>query len=425
MEDPACGSAGTTDGAGVASDGGRDAAGQRVSSSGWVPTEDVMGRPPDRQVLVVGDTLIGRWLAVLLRQAGYDPLVVAGRDPPIEPQVTYLWPSVLERLAAIGVGKAVLDRGVTVDAVSVRHIDAQRDERRVLQRDVDTGTVPPVVIQTHRLRDTLEKRLPHRQGESMRTVESLSRRDDGLVVEFDDGIQEWFDVVVDAGVGDPSLRAAGSDALADRSLTQYETVLKTGGSPPSRLRDSWYPTAFVQQVPLSNGRIALRATTLGSELPAGHIEPFEDSQSGDSIDYSRVLAAVDPTSVRQAALPAPDAPGAWWGDGRVAFCGSSAYPVAPASGFGGSFGIEDALAFVAALTRTTQSISDVVDSYATRRARRLTAVRRGVESARPGHEYPVAAPPDSPFRAVESLRTVTLAQFLGPPLTALQRDSVG
>jgi 2-polyprenyl-6-methoxyphenol hydroxylase-like FAD-dependent oxidoreductase len=377
---------------------------------------------PDRQVLVVGDTVVGLVLTLVLRHAGYDPVVVSGTASPVASRVSYLCPPAVRTLEAVGVGTAVRDCGTTVDSVTVDESASQREPTALSMERGRSET--PLVVDTGSLRRTLEAHLPDQHQGGGRTVETITRRDDGLIVEFRDGIREWFDIVVDAGGGGDVVRPAGVDSPTADPLAQYETTVDTDSVARPGIRDYWRSNAFVQALQSPNGSGSLlRVTAPPSEidrvLDDGNWEPVLRHGSDAVSDE----AEFEPRSVRQAR--ASDAAADWWGTGRVAFCGPAACPVAPASGFDVTFGVEDAIAFVTELYGATRPVSDIVGTYSSRRADRLTTLLETVETAEPDHQYQMPRSIRPPLDTLGTLRTVTLATFLGSSMEALQRDGFG
>ncbi|WP_436930694.1 FAD-dependent oxidoreductase [Halosimplex halobium] len=388
-----------------------------------VPTDDAIGGHPDRQVLVVGATVVGTALALVLRRAGYDPLVVAGGDASPPSGVTTLPPPALGVLDAVGVGATVRRCGVAVRAVSVRGVDSTGATDAADSGGTTTVEASSVLVRTRSLRRTLEARLGDRQRRRDTPIAALAPREDGVAVEFADGVREWFDVVVDAGGLDPSVRPADRPPVERATLVQYETA--TDGDPDDdRIRERWHDGALVQRLPRPGepGQ-RVRVTAPAPDRGPGADEVSPRTVLPDDAGVAGELDGVEPTTVRQVRVAGgPPQPGSW-GSGRVAACGPVACPVAPATGFRTQLGVEDAIAFARAVTRADRSASAVVDAYAAGRARRLATLFRTAAAARPDHEYPV---PDtaSPLAPVALLRTVPLGPALCERLAAVGSDGV-
>ena len=400
----------------------------------WVPDDGLITRETDRQVLVVGDTVAGVTLTHLLERAGYDPVLVTGPETTAASRLAYLWPPVLRLLDAVGVDVPAFDCGVEIDGVDVQ---ASTKGGTLLSREADTAPVQPALVRTALLRRRLEARLPDAKRGRDRAVDSLSHREGGLVVAFDDGVREWFDVAVDASRWNSPLRpdaeedALGTDGRGGEvtTLTQYEVPVKADAAPEAtatpaqaRIREGWQPGALVQSLPRPNGPGAvLRVTTADHSTPATLTEEVRETLS-DAPSRVPDLSGAEPASVRHVSSLPADPARTWWGGGRVAFCGGAACPFPPASGVRVSAGIEDALVFVSQLTRGPRSTVDAVDAYAARRARRVRRLGRAAAAARTDHEYPVPDRAHPGLVTLGLLRTVALAPLLGAPVAGLQRE---
>ncbi len=396
-----------------------------------LPDDDFIAET-DRQVLVVGDTVVGLALTLLLERAGYDPVLVAGPQTPDPSRLASLWPPARQVLDAAGVDVEAFS--CAVDSVAVR--PGPREETTVLARGPD-APAPPVFARTTTLRRRLAAHLPDARGVQDRTVDSVSRRDGGLVVGFDDGVREWFDVAVDAsGWGGP-LRAGGDPSPGTDGgtgtvtpLTQYEVPVEAGtarngtsASGFARVHEVWQPGALVQSLPRPGGSgYLLRVTTTHDTpaVPAGTVRETLPETAARVPD----LSDVEPAGVRQVASLPADPARSWWGRGRVAFCDGAACPFPPASGVRVSAGIEDALALVSQLARGPRTTAEAVDAYAARRARRVGTLARSAAAARTDHAYPVPDHTQPGLATLGLLRTVALGPFLGPPVAPLQREGV-
>jgi 2-polyprenyl-6-methoxyphenol hydroxylase-like FAD-dependent oxidoreductase len=376
---------------------------------------------------VVGETVVGLTLTHLLRRAGYDPLLVSGTDRPAISRVSYLCAPALRILDSIGVGSRLRKRGTGIDSVSVRRSPPAEEGSTVLPRNERSVDTRPVVVRTSDLRSALESQLPDRQRRVDRTVGTLARRDDGLAVEFVDGIREWFDVAVDAGGGGASLRHGESDPPEYATLTQYETRVGAEAPARNRLLDVWHSDGVVQRVPRPNGPGFVRRVT----APHSALATVSNSTDGeDSLGAQRLpddvrhipSDGVEVKTVRQVRLSDGSARREWWGSGRVSFCGSAACPLAPASGFAVSFGIEDAVGLTSELGQGTRPVADAVAAYATDRKRRLTRLRRTIGAEQFDPEYPTLRSAESSLASLRTLRQVALGSFLGEPMPDLQRE---
>jgi len=375
----------------------------------WVPTDGVIGSRPDRQVLVVGHTPTGFALTLLLGDAGYDPVLVCSTDPPARSRVTALSPAAVEVLGSLGLGTHVTSRGRRVDQVTVRRPDADdgRDRRTTGSLTGDSGRAPPIVIQTPVLRRILGGRVPDHVAVGARRIESVVSGDGGVAVTFDDGVREWFDVVVDAGSASESI-GQGDREMDSVPLVQFETTLDENADRRG-IGETWRPTTVVQRFPVAAGdRPVLRITT---SVTDGSIDEVRLPTGNDRSEVCRVpdSGAFERSRVRQVRLGERDTPRRWWGDGRIARCGPAAFPAVPATGIGPSLGITDALGLVYAVAQNGTAVPDAIASYTARRARRVTALRR----AATGFDHQIRFSRTPPLGSVYSLRAVALEPYFG------------
>jgi len=352
--------------------------GARDPKPGWPTDGAPLETTVDRQVLVAGETLSGLALAFLLQRAGYDPILVGPRDPP-RSQLTHLSPPAVRLLDAIGVGDAVLDCGRPVTTVSVRRIDGRNHGTSVWQSDPETPA--PVAVRTRDLRRVFRDRLSPDVLREGRSVGAISDGEGGLEVAFDDGVREWFDVVVAAGRIDPPTRAewaeTTADPGADPELTQYETAIETARGGSDRIHDVWTADALLQSIPRPDDRSDLLRVTAVGEVDRSRLRvsekrrrlPFDPAEAMDAVADAPALTVRQAGTRNEGLLSR-------WGSGRVLRCGPAALPVAPASGLRSVLGLEDARVLAEELVYGPRSTSDVVDNYARRRRTRVLEIRR-------------------------------------------------
>ncbi len=384
----------------------------------WVPTNDVIGPTPDRQVLVVGDTPTGLALTSLLRAAGYEPVLAGATDLPTASRATFLSPAAMEVLGSLDADRRLLDGGVAVDAVAVGSARTDGpDDVRVERRHDDAERAPAVVVPRPLLYRTLDAGLPSEATALDRTVGAVSAGESGVAVRFEDGVREWFDLVVDAGAG--SLRSRGPRADADRPdvVRQYEATVdrRTGRG----IRDVWLPNGLIQWVPISvTGDTLVRLTTTAAG-PGAAKRAVETAGRRPEVTVVPEFGAFELEQVHQARLPEAAVPQEWWGSGRIARCGRAACPAAPAAGVGASMGLTDALGLVSALTRAGTPVSEAVDGYAASRARRFDDFRRAARGADRTPRVPESA--SEPLQSLGTVRAMALDPFTGTTPGALWR----
>jgi len=397
-------------GTGTATAGAAYGGGQLATLVG---RDDVLRESRDRQVLIVGDTTVGRVLTGLLRRAGYGPVLAATRAGSVEPAVGIVDAGAFDVLAAAGVADRVRERGTGIAAVDSTWPREDGGEPASSLVRLPPDRARPVAIETATIRRLVDAEYGTPRAATDRTVDGIARAEDGVEVAFENGVREWFDVVVDvAGAG--LSRGTSAPCRETASLRQYETRLAARPDAAPRLRDVWTEDGLVQLVPVHDGTATLlRVTTHASErcqgLPAVAVG---DRLPEDVAGLSSALADVEPSEVSQRR---PDADGALpgaWGRGRVMRCGVAASPMAPATGLALSRGIADAAAVVTALTRSRGSIEATVDAYATDRERATATARPerplgDVDDATPGGSSSAVA--DDGLRALAIDRRTALA----------------
>ncbi|WP_276274006.1 FAD-dependent monooxygenase [Haloarcula litorea] len=403
---------------------------QREADQNWLLGPGVDREHRDRQILVVGDTTVGRTLTLLLQRAGYDPLLVRDAGRSAESRTTFLCPPACRALRSLGLTPTLTDEGVPIRRVSVRRDTPGSRQETTLSAPAESGAARPVAIETRDLGDALAEQLPNRQRCTDRALAAVSTGDDGLAIEFEDGIREWFDVLVDTS-GDGLARQFAADRSPEQEpLVQYETSVAAETLPSNQLRETWRPSALVQVVPTSEDSTAiLRLTAPRATLPSSD----EDEAIRTFVEETTAELATGPvsvddferaTTVRQVRQPDEHAHSAWWGTGLISVCGP-ACPTAPASEFTTWFGIESALALVSELTGADRPASDVIETYSTRRLRRFRSLRQTLREVRRDHEYPVPDSAPEPLDTIGEFRQLTLSRFLDERLRSLQRDGFG
>jgi len=388
----------------------------------WLSNDDVIGEHLDRQVLVVGDTIVGHTLTLLLHQAGFDPLLVTASDRVYESEIAYLWPAAVQTLEFVGVDLSTLKYSTAVD--TVRDM-TEPTENATTCRSHQVGENSPMVVPTSEVRGLLKELSTAKSRSIDREVETFTSRDYGELIEFVDGIREWFDVVLYTDTPEMPAQSPKGDPVDTSPLTQYEIALsgEEHSCENSQYIDIRTPEAHVQSVPRQRSECLIRITASRApvdaitERIAGQL-PVEATASLDT-----AIAETAPSTVRQTAFKHRSIDTSWWGSGRVGYCGQAVCVCAPASGFSPSFGIEDALAFVTELARNDGAGTDVVATYADRRAQRLRTLLRTVRLAGPG--YVSAVQSDSSLETVWLLRSVSLAPLFGGRLRSAQQTAFG
>ncbi|WP_276412820.1 FAD-dependent oxidoreductase [Haloarcula halobia] len=397
-----------------------------VPEQNWLLETDASDPRRDRQVLVVGDTVVGLTLTSLLHRQGYDPLLVCQSGGAIESRATFLSQPACRVLDTLAIDTASSDNGVPVQRVSFAQASDSAEPSSV--SSVSSGRDDPgaVVVDTRWLTDALEATLPDRQRSTDRALATLSARDDGLEVAFEDGITEWFDVLVDATLDGVAHRLTRTGTSDPATLAQYEAVVDTRTVDSPQVREVWYSNAVAQRLPVAGGaetlvRLTIPRTPVASTSPGEVFHALiDEGVPGTRIDLPPA-DEWESTMVRQC-VDCGDSDRIRWGTDRVVACGTAAYPTVPATGFSPWFGIESGLGFLSELIRETRPVSDVIDAYTRQRSQRLGALRRTVRETREDHAYPALESAPTVLERVAELRQLTLGSFLDSRLRAIQSD---
>jgi 2-polyprenyl-6-methoxyphenol hydroxylase-like FAD-dependent oxidoreductase len=330
----------------------------------WASSGDVIGDHPDRQILVVGDTIVGHTLTLLLHQAGFDPLLVTASGKAHESKIAHLWPAAVRTLEFVDIDLSTLAYHTAVDNVSVQDWTAPTENAPTTNSHQANGE-PPMVVPTTELHGLLNELSKQKSRSIDRRVKELSAEDDGAVIEFTDGIREWFDMVLYAGSSETAGQFRKDGSVDTTPLTQYELALSEEKlSCESQYTDIRNPDAHVQFVPRQTSECLIRITTPQGTKIDSITESTEDQLpvvATASLD-TKLIETV-PSTVRQTVLEDGHIDTNWWGGGRVGYCGQAVCAIAPASDFGLSFGIEDALAFVTAPTWSLRMLTSAHSDF--------------------------------------------------------------
>ncbi|MEF8790054.1 MAG: NAD(P)/FAD-dependent oxidoreductase [Haloarculaceae archaeon] len=291
-----------------------------------------------RQVLVVGDGLGGLSAAAFLRQRGLDPTVVGGPgEDGVAGRCITLWHTGVELLAELEVRA---ER--TPSAVGIEAWLPSTGDGAVLDR-LETGhgrDHPFLAVDRAPLRRALREHLPTNSIRVTKTPRTLRTDDGPLVVEFEDGVRERFDLVVGADGTDSWVRSAGFDAPEPTPWGTTTWTFRTDREPGTAgtVAELWCSDGMLAVVGGPSGTCGRFVTTVGDPQAAaavlagafeaadhpvldGLVPPGQDALEGSA---DRVLRA-DP-----------------WVTDRVALLGDAAHSLPPGLTLGPSLAVEDA-----------------------------------------------------------------------------------
>ncbi|WP_323675919.1 hypothetical protein [Halorubellus sp. PRR65] len=417
-QDEAAGAEGAPEDAaaeGRAPAGGCDAGSGDVGSALLTAPDDVLRRRPDRQVLVVGDGIVGRTLTALLQESGYEPVVTPSPGQPPERAVVHLGPAALDAFAHLGLARHVRAAGTRIDAVRVTRSSTADAASTGDAASTESTSAAGFVVDASELRRLLAAEWPLERAQTDRPIARVASESDGVDVEFVDGVSESFDVVVDT-VGTPALQQP-ADAPPTRTFSQYVRRCDVDGAAPQELVDVWAAGALVQVTPGTDATTGcLRVTTDRSDATGvAAAAAIDDARGVDAAAVADALRDVRPSRVTQVQLGASRLTRANWGRGRVARCGEAASPVAPATGCGVTLGVRDAVAFVAALASHDRSTTAAVAAYATGRERAFAAIQRRTTASEKPSGRASNRVADGALGALDDFRAAALEHVLDAP----------
>jgi 2-polyprenyl-6-methoxyphenol hydroxylase-like FAD-dependent oxidoreductase len=381
---------------------------RHTATTNWL-TRDTLGEDSlGRQILVVGDGIPGTLVTGVLSRAGFDPVLVTDSGAGLDSRLTYLWPAALRLLEPVGIESSLRASGTPVEAVACGGSEARADSQTV-----DSQSAPsPLVVPSDTLLNELQTVLLEDTVVQHRTIDTLEQAGDALEVTFEDGVREWFDIVVVTSPGGVD-HTDDSHRREPPTVTQFEAPIGSASLKGTHVWGSWQRDGLVELLPSPDSSTRLlRLTTAGPD-PAETLRSVDWAGTSVSVESAVAqLAETAQTTVRQVSAGTSVTPG-WWGTGRVPRCGSAGFPTAPASGVHVAMAIEDAWVLVEQLVRGPESVPRAVETYARRRSRRIGALSRRERPDCPG-EGPPPGTLSTPLSTVRRLRTAALSPVCHP-----------
>ena len=330
--------------------------------------------PKIERVLIVGAGMAGLALAISLRRQGLDAEIVERQTTwPVHGAGIYLVGNAMRALGSLNLADDVLRDGSLIKTQTLMN---HRGKQLAV---IDTASVwadcgPCVGIRRADLQSMLVNALGAAEVRFSTTVTSLEQREDSAVVQFDDGQERTYDLVVGADGVRSSIRTLVFGSVQPRFCGQV----------------GW---RFLVQCPASITGWTLFAGDSGVFLfiPVGHgqaycyadavvAEPLDDPLDGRLERLrSRFAAYASPVPQALAELRTSDQihfsaiedilqeP---WGVGNVLLIGDAAHATSPNMASGAAMAFEDALV-LSRLIAADQNAAQVLDQYTSERSARI------------------------------------------------------
>ena len=330
--------------------------------------------PKIERVLIVGAGMAGLALAISLRRQGLDAEIVERQATwPVHGAGIYLVGNAMRALGSLNLADDVLRDGSLIKTQTLMN---HRGKQLAV---IDTASVwadcgPCVGIRRADLQSMLVNALGAAEVRFSTTVTSLEQREDSAVVQFDDGQERTYDLVVGADGVRSSIRTLVFGSVQPRFCGQV----------------GW---RFLVQCPASITGWTLFAGDSGVFLfiPVGHgqaycyadavvAEPLDDPLDGRLERLrSRFAAYASPVPQALAELRTSDQihfsaiedilqeP---WGAGNVLLIGDAAHATSPNMASGAAMAFEDALV-LSRLIAADRNAAQVLDQYTSERSARI------------------------------------------------------
>jgi 2-polyprenyl-6-methoxyphenol hydroxylase-like FAD-dependent oxidoreductase len=373
------------------------------------------------QILIVGDSIAGLTLARLLQQRGFDPLVLQTGTNQTLSTLTTLWNPGVRLLQRVGIDQHEMENVGKLENLLVRSNTTDETLEAV---EADTDYPPPLVLSTTELHDTLHEQIGN--GRYLgKEIASLSDRDDSVTVQFDDGVAESFDLVVNAGnrsLLEPSFKS--DPGARNVPLAQVELTTPVSHDRRRTVIEGWIDDVLVQQIPSpeASESAVLRMTSRNDTIPVGSVVTrWRRRTAVEPLDQSAGTPRTRTVGVDRRVTLGTDSEERWWADGRRVFLSAAAVELPPASGFRIGFGIADGWVLADEIAHASDSPATIGIRYASRRRNRFDTIRNRAGAVSSIHSYPVCE--TEPLKTVTAFRSVCLGTFCTAELADLQAQS--
>lgn len=334
---------------------------------------------PDMRTLIIGGGVAGLTLAALLQQRGFHPTLV--ERAPEYGKVGYvivLWPSGSRILKGLGLYEKLMDVGCEFTHYYVSNYKGEV---------IKTYSIDPVAEKYGPILSIYRPELIDILKEGVKdfvrmntTVEKIEHISDEVLVEFNDGKIERYDLVI------------GCDGIRSKTRSQIfgETPLTYSGmsgwgfwvdpnlSKPDGIMEYWGKGKFIGIWP-TKGRLSVFTSI---KTPPGTSDPIENRINRIKKCFSN-FGGIIPDILDQLEDPNKiyhddynDLRMDSWSEGRVVLVGDSAHAILPNAGAGVSMAMESSAVLAEELCRAdSKYVVHALKQYESRRRPRVNKVQ--------------------------------------------------
>jgi 2-polyprenyl-6-methoxyphenol hydroxylase-like FAD-dependent oxidoreductase len=335
---------------------------------------------PELRVLIVGGGVAGLTLAALLEQRGFAPVVVEKATEYVdEGHSIGLWPAGSRILKGLKLFTKLCDIGVECS----RYIIANEsgDTLHSFSFEPLTKRYGPLIdLSRLQLIELLRSAIEKQHIRCGVTVRQIGETPDGVVVEFDDGSADMFDVVIGCdGIHSSIRQLAFGEASVDYSgVAGWSFWLPPDFVPPPEIIEYWGAGKFVGMYPARRRFCAV----VGMHCPLDTPDPVEtrvervrNAFAGFGGIVPWVLSEL-PEPERMIHVDFSDIRTSEWTRGRVVLIGDAAHAFLPTAGMGASMAMESAAVLAEELCRTdSKFLVAGLQQYASRRRARVDRIQ--------------------------------------------------
>ena len=313
---------------------------------------------------IAGGGVGGLAAAIALRQQGHDVTVFeqargfsrVGAD-------INLTPNVVRAIDGLGAGAAIRERGARPTFRISRDWDTGAETSRLGMGNIaeEQYGAPQVTIHRADIIHALAENFPLENIQFEKRLKSLTQDDAGVTVQFEDGSEARFDVVVGADGIHSRVRSAlfGEEKPRFTGVVSFRSVVPTERVkhvPEIEAFTKWWgpnPQSQIVTFPLNQGRETFVFATTGQDswheeswTSEGDVNELRGFYKDFHADARALLEACDSTlkSALYEREPLPQ-----WSVGTVTLLGDACHPMLPFMAQGAGMAIEDAVVLGRAL----------------------------------------------------------------------------